>query len=46
MTGLARPRWRRALAWGAAAVALAIVFLSYLQPDLMVSLANRVWACL
>jgi hypothetical protein len=28
-----------------AAVALAAVFLSYLNPHLAVDLANRVWAC-
>ena len=28
-----------------AIAALATVFLSYLQPDLAVDLANRVWAC-
>jgi len=32
--------------WRAAALAvLALVFASYLQPDLMVHLANRVWSC-
>ena len=35
-------RW----AWRAAALAaLALVFLAYLQPDMMVQLANRVWSC-
>ena len=33
------------LAWGAAALALAAVFAAYLNPHLMVDLANRVWAC-
>jgi hypothetical protein len=35
----------RALAWAAAALALAAVFLAYLQPDMMVSVANFVWSC-
>jgi hypothetical protein len=29
----------------AALAALALVFASYLQPDLMVQLANQAWAC-
>ena len=36
---------RRALAWGAAALALAAVFGAYLNPHLVLDLANRVWAC-
>lgn len=36
---------RRLLLWSAAAVALALVFSSYLGPDLVVDLANRVWSC-
>ena len=31
--------------WAAALTALALVFISYLQPHLAVDLANRVWAC-
>jgi hypothetical protein len=34
--------------WGwriAALLALGLVFASYLQPDLMLDLANRVWSC-
>lgn len=38
-------RWRRALAWATALAALAAVFVAYLQPDLAVDLANRVWSC-
>ena len=38
-------RWRRVAAWSAATVALAAVFVSYLNPHLAVDLANRVWAC-
>lgn len=35
-------RW----AWGAAALAaLALVFASYLQPDMMVKLATQLWNC-
>jgi hypothetical protein len=37
-----RPRWL----WRVAAVlALALVFVSYLRPDMMFELANRVWSC-
>lgn len=38
-------RWQRTAAYGAAGLALALVFLSYLSPHLMVDLANRLWAC-
>ena len=38
-------RARRTLAWGAALLALAAVFSAYLDPHLVVDLANRVWAC-
>jgi len=31
--------------WTAGAPVLALVFASYLQPDLVFSLANQVWAC-
>lgn len=31
--------------WAAALLALALVFMAYLDPHLMVDLANRVWAC-
>jgi hypothetical protein len=31
--------------WSAAALALAGVFASYLRPDLVMTLANQVWAC-
>ena len=43
----ARPRgaWRQAALGLAAAVALALVFAAYLNPHLVVDLANRVWAC-
>lgn len=36
---------KRALAWAAAGVALAAVFLSYLQPALAFDLATRIWSC-
>jgi hypothetical protein len=36
---------RRWLAWGAAALVLALVFASYLQRDFVFQLANQVWAC-
>jgi hypothetical protein len=38
-------RGLRALAFGASGCALAAVFLAYLDPDLMLELANQVWAC-
>lgn len=41
----ARRRWIRPLAWGLAAAAQGAVFTAYLDPHLMVDLANRVWAC-
>lgn len=37
--------WRRALIGSAVALALAGVFAAYLDPHLMVDLANAVWAC-
>lgn len=37
--------WKRAAAWAAALVALSLVFAAYLQPQLMVELANQLWAC-
>lgn len=40
-----KPVSRRLLVWSAAVAALAAVFASYLQPHLVVDLANRVWAC-
>lgn len=44
---LPRPDWLRSRwFWRAsAALALLLVFLSYLQPALMFELANRVWSC-
>jgi len=38
-------RWRRALSWIAAASVLALVFIWYRNPHVVVDLANRVWAC-
>lgn len=38
-----RPPW--ALLWAIALAALALVFAAYLNPHLVVDLANRVWAC-
>ncbi|MGE0674314.1 MAG: hypothetical protein AB7O64_14785 [Methylibium sp.] len=37
--------YKRLLIWAASAAALGAVFLAYLQPDLMVDLANGVWSC-
>jgi hypothetical protein len=36
---------RRVAAWAVAAVALAAVFASYLNPHLALDIANRIWAC-
>jgi hypothetical protein len=37
--------WRRLLGGAAALAALAVVFVSYLNPHLALDLATRVWAC-
>lgn len=38
--------WRSRWLWRTAALlALAGVFMTYLQPDLMFDLANKVWSC-
>ncbi|MBL8329850.1 MAG: hypothetical protein JNJ71_13455 [Rubrivivax sp.] len=39
------PAWARASLWVAAALALAAVFMAYLNPHLALDLATRVWAC-
>jgi hypothetical protein len=39
------PAWQRALAYAAAAAVLALVFMAYQSPHLIVDLAARVWAC-
>ena len=36
---------RRLLAWGAAAAVLLAVFALYTRPDMMVTLADQLWAC-
>ena len=42
----ARPRrLLQVLGFAAAALALLAVFMAYLDPHLMVDLANRAWAC-
>lgn len=40
-----RPTTQRLLIWCAVLAVLAAVFVSYLNPHLVVDLANRVWAC-
>ena len=35
----------RAIAWAAVGAALALVFMAYRNPHLVVDLASRVWAC-
>lgn len=42
MTRATRLRW---LIWAITATVLALVFAAYLNPHLVVDLANRVWAC-
>ena len=37
--------WRRAALGASVALALAAVFAAYLQPGLMLDLANRLWSC-
>jgi hypothetical protein len=36
---------RRALTYTAAGAALLAVFAAYLRPDLVMTLANQLWAC-
>ncbi len=36
---------RRIIAYGTAAAALLLVFAAYLRPDLVMTLANQLWAC-
>ena len=36
---------KHAAAWAAIALVLGSVFFAYLQPALLVDLANRVWSC-
>ena len=36
---------RRLLAWAAALAVLGAVFAAYLQPTLMLELANQLWSC-
>ena len=45
MTGTAIGLVRRCAAYGLALALLAGVFLLYLQPDFMVTVAQQVWAC-
>ena len=40
-----RAATRRAVAWTAAVIVLLLVFAAYLRPDLVVTLANQIWAC-
>jgi hypothetical protein len=44
MTDGRRP-WLKPAAYAAALLVLALVFMAYLNPHLMVDLASRVWAC-
>jgi hypothetical protein len=36
---------RHGLAYGAAGAALLLVFAAYVRPDLVMTLANQLWAC-
>jgi len=38
-------RARRVALWTLVGAALALVFAAYMQPDLVVSLANQLWSC-
>ena len=40
-----RRRRRRVLAWTAVVAVLAVVFVAYSNPHLVVELANQLWAC-
>ena len=37
---------KRWLIWGGAATLLMLVFAAYLQPDVVMTLANQIWVCL
>ena len=43
MTRMTRPR--RVALWAVALAVLIAVFALYLQPDLVVTLANQLWSC-
>ena len=43
MTRMTRPR--RVALWAVAFAVLIAVFALYLQPDLVVTLANQLWSC-
>ena len=45
MRALPRGAWRQVALGLVVAAALAAVFAAYLNPHLVVDLANRVWAC-
>ena len=38
--------WQRALVWAVVLTALMGVFVLYLQPQFVITLANQVWACM
>jgi len=40
-----RGKGLRFLIWGLCLLALALVFVAYLQPGLMVQLSEQIWAC-
>jgi hypothetical protein len=40
-----RTSMKRWLAWSGAALALAAVFMLYINPDVAVTLANQIWNC-
>ena len=40
-----KPRTRHIATWTAALLALGAVFVAYLDPQVMVTLANQLWAC-
>jgi hypothetical protein len=40
-----KPVARKLLAWGAATAVLLAVFALYTRPEIMVTLADQLWAC-
>lgn len=48
ITGSSSPPWKtwhKLALWAVAALALALGFTLYLQPEFMIRMADQVWAC-
>jgi type II secretory pathway component PulM len=45
LTTMRKSSVRRVLLWGAASLALVLVFFAYLQPHMALALANQLWNC-